>query len=170
MEFLKDLGLDKYLLLAQIANFMILFFILRAVFFKPLKKVLDERKEKISKGLSDADAAKALLEKTAKEKDEIIRSARFEVQTMIEHSRKAAQDIREKIVEDAKFESTKIVQEAQKEAELEMQKMNKQIKGMSLDLSKKILENIVPVIFDEAEKNEVLKKAVKKLEEKNIYE
>lgn len=170
MGFLKDLGLDKYLLLAQIVNFFILFFVLKAFFYKPLKKVLDERKEKISKGLQDADFAKALLENTAREKGVIIKSARLEVQSMIEHSKNIAQDIRYKMVEDARNEAAKVLQDAQKEAELEMQKMNKQIKGMSLDLSKKMLENVMPVLLDESQKAEVLKRALKKLEEKNLYE
>ncbi len=170
MEFLKDLGLDKYLLVAQIINFLILFLILKALFFKPLKKVLEERKERIAKGLEDADTARILLEKTQKEKDEIIIAARQEIHLMMENTRKAAEDIKRKIVEDSKQESEKIVSEAKKEAENEMKKMEKQIKIMSLDISKKILSNVIPVLFDEKEKNAVLNKAVKKLEDKNIYE
>ena len=170
MEFLKDLGLDKLLLVAQIVNFLILFFVLKAVFYKPLKKILEERKEKISKGIEDADAAKELRERTVKEKDEIIRTARIEVQALIEDSRKAADEIKQKIVDDAKTQSEEMVKDAQKRAEEEMKKMEKQIKVMSLDISKKIMENVIPVLMDDAQKNAVLKKAVQKLDEEKIYE
>lgn len=170
MEFLKDLGLDKLLLAAQIVNFLILFFVLKAVFYKPLKKVLDERKEKISKGIEDADAAKELKERTVKEKDDIIRAARIEVQGLIEDSRKTADEIKQKIVDDARAQSEDMVKDAQRKAEDEMKKMEKQIKIMSLDISKKIMESVIPVIMDEAQKNAVLKKAVQKLDEEKIYE
>jgi F-type H+-transporting ATPase subunit b len=170
MEFLKDLGLDKYLVLAQIVNFTILFLLLKAVFFKPLKKVLDERKEKIMKGIQDADAAKVLIEKTEKEKDGIIRTARQEVQVMIEDAKKAASDIKDKIIADAKKESEQMVLEAQSLAEAEMRKMEKEVKTMSMDISRKILGNVIPVLFTGAEKDAILKKAVKTLEEKGIHE
>ena len=170
MEFLKDLGLDKLLLAAQIVNFLILFFVLKAVFYKPLKKVLDERKEKISKGIDDADAAKELRERTVKEKDEIIRAARVEVQTMIEDGRKTAVEIKQKLVDDAKALSEEMVKDAQKKAEDEMKKMEKQIKVMSLDISKKIMESVIPVLMDDAQKNAVLKKVVQKLDEEKVYE
>ena len=170
MEFLKDLGLDKLLLAAQIVNFLILFFVLKAVFYKPLKKILDERKDKISKGIEDADAAKVLKERTVSEKNEIIRTARVEVQAMIEDGRKTADEIKQKLVDDAKAQSEEMVKDAQKRAEEEMKKMEKKIKGISLDISKKIMENVIPVLMDDAQKNAVLKKAIQKLEEEKIYE
>jgi len=170
MEFLKELGLEKYLLIAQIVNFLILFFILKALFYKPLKKVLDERKERIIKGIADAEAARELRERTAKEKDGIIRTARAEMLAMIEDSRKAAEEIKNKIVDDAKLESEQMVNDAKAQAQEEMKKMEKEIKKMSLDISQKIIQNVIPALLDEPEKDIVLKRAVKKLEEKNIYE
>ena len=47
MEFLKDFGVNPILLLAQIVNFTVLLILLKKFFYKPILKVLEERKHKI---------------------------------------------------------------------------------------------------------------------------
>ena len=61
MELLSNLGINGKLLLAQIVNFFILLYILKRFAYKPILKVLDDRKEKIEKGLRDAENAKDKL-------------------------------------------------------------------------------------------------------------
>ena len=51
------LGLDPSILLAQIVNFIILLLILRVIAYQPLRKVLEQRKQRIAQGLEDARRA-----------------------------------------------------------------------------------------------------------------
>ena len=50
----EALGLNLPQLIAQVVNFFVLLFILRAVAYKPILKMLDERKQKIAEGLNAA--------------------------------------------------------------------------------------------------------------------
>ncbi len=53
------LGINLPQLIAQIANFVILLIILRLVLYKPILKMLDQRKQKIAEGLNAAEIARA---------------------------------------------------------------------------------------------------------------
>jgi len=51
MEILKEFGIQPTLLLAQIVNFLIILFVLKKFFYKPIIKVLDARKKRIEVSL-----------------------------------------------------------------------------------------------------------------------
>lgn len=53
------LGINLPQLIAQIANFVVLLIILRLVLYKPILKMLDQRKQKIAEGLNAAEIARA---------------------------------------------------------------------------------------------------------------
>jgi hypothetical protein len=55
----EALGLNLPQLIAQIVNFFVLLFILRLVAYKPILKMLDERKQRIAEGLNAAEIARA---------------------------------------------------------------------------------------------------------------
>ncbi len=66
-EFLEQFGIDWKLLLSQLVNFTLILIILRAFAYKPLIKILKERKEKIEEGLIKAEESDIRL----KEVDQI---------------------------------------------------------------------------------------------------
>lgn len=53
-ELINKLGVDWRLLLAQVVNFLLLFWLLKRFAFKPLGEFLDKRQRAIQKGLDDA--------------------------------------------------------------------------------------------------------------------
>ena len=80
MEILNEaalnIGFDWRMALAQLVNFLIIFYLLKRFVWGSIKKTLAERKAKIDKGLEDAEAAEGLqlkaeqdYEKRVKEED-----------------------------------------------------------------------------------------------------
>ena len=57
MAFFDAFGVDVYKLAFQIINFLLILYLLNRFLFKRVLGLLDERGEKISKGLEDAEAA-----------------------------------------------------------------------------------------------------------------
>ena len=57
----EALGLNLPQLIAQIVNFAILLIILRLTLYKPILKMLDERKQKIAEGLNAAEDRKSVV-------------------------------------------------------------------------------------------------------------
>lgn len=66
-EFLDQFGIDWKLLLSQFVNFSLILIILRVFAYKPLIKILKERKQKIEEGLAKAEQSDVRL----KEVDQI---------------------------------------------------------------------------------------------------
>ena len=78
-------------LIAQVLNFLILVFILAKFAYKPLMKIMDDRKNKIAGDLA---------------------AARQEAQAIIDNARKTAQTAHDKILADTKAEQDQIVKTA----------------------------------------------------------
>lgn len=60
-EFLDKFGIDWRLLLSQTVNFALILIILRIFVYKPLLSILKERREKIEKGLAQAEESEIRL-------------------------------------------------------------------------------------------------------------
>jgi F-type H+-transporting ATPase subunit b len=109
---LGAIGLDGRALLFQIINFVILFWILKMVAYKPVLKMLEARRRKIEQGLKDAEAAtKAaaeaesartkLLHEARAEADKLLAQARDEAAATVKTAETKAQARAEQIVADA---------------------------------------------------------------------
>ncbi len=97
----EALGLNLPQLIAQIVNFFVLLFILRAVAYKPILKMLDERKQKIAEGLNAAEIARAEAA-----------SAQANIQAQLDTARKDGQEI----VANAQNISTRIQADAREQS------------------------------------------------------
>lgn len=109
------LGISVPLLVAQIVNFAVLLFILRLTLYKPVLRMLDERRQRIAEGLNAAEIARqeaasaqaniqAQLEAARKESQEIVANAQA-IATRIEaESREQAAREREAALERARNE------------------------------------------------------------------
>jgi len=151
------------LFIAQIVNFLLLAFIFKRFLYKPMLAVIKNREEKIHKGLLDADQAKKLLEETESRKKEILKETQHESDKIIENARSLASEIREKSLVQAKADSEKLLMEAKIQANLEMERMQKQIKNMALDASSAILQKIVGSTLTKEDKEKFLVNAMQEM-------
>lgn len=164
MDILTKFGFDLKLFLGQALNFLILVVIFKKFLYAPILKVLKEREDRIKKGLDDSKAAAEALERSGRESAEILKSAKQGAQEIMDNARKAAEEIKKEMVERSKAESEKIVEQARSQAALEMQKMEKSVQAMSLDLSKKILSSVISSVFTPEDKERVLRSASEKID------
>jgi F-type H+-transporting ATPase subunit b len=132
---LEALGLDFNRLLQQIVNFAILAFILQTLLYKPVLKLLAERKEKIRKGLEDADKAKAALDGAQAEYEKRLLDARKEGQGIIAQATLASERAREEILAGARVEAQKIVDKAREEIEFERKRVTADLRREVADLA-----------------------------------
>ncbi|MCL4240929.1 MAG: F0F1 ATP synthase subunit B [Dehalococcoidia bacterium] len=97
----EALGLNLPQLIAQVANFFVLLVILRLTLYKPILKMLDERKQKIAEGLNAAEIARAEAA-----------SAQANIQAQLDVARKDGQEI----VANAQNIATRIQADAREQA------------------------------------------------------
>lgn len=163
MEVLQSFGFKPQLFFAQIVNFLILFYVFKRFLYKPIFTMLKTRQDKIEKGLKDAEKARVLKEESEKERTEFLRLARIQSQEILDETKKTADSMREKIRIVAKKDAEKIILEARNQAKIELEKTEKKVKDMALQLSYDILSNISQSFFNEEEREKILKRAMGKL-------
>lgn len=66
-EFISTFHIDWKLMIAQLINFGVVFLVFYFLAAKPLRKLMEERGNTISKGLDDAKESSELLQKAAEE-------------------------------------------------------------------------------------------------------
>jgi F-type H+-transporting ATPase subunit b len=120
---LEALGIDFNRLLQQVVNFGILMLLLQMFLYKPVLRLLEERKERIRKGLEDADKARAALAGAQADYDKRIDEARKEGQAIIAQATQSADRAREEIVAEARLEAQKVVAKAREEIEYERKRV-----------------------------------------------
>jgi len=163
MEILSEFGFDLKLFIAQILNFLVLAFLFKKFLYKPLLSAVKKREEEIRKGLENAEKAEKAMISAEEKKDEIINQAAKEAEKIINESKKSAQTESELIIMATKKESEKIIKNAKDQANLEKLEIEKQISKVAVEASQKILDNVLSDLFTGKEKDEILKRSIKKI-------
>lgn len=168
MELLKNFGFEPSLFFAQIVNFLILAYIFKRFLYKPLLTVLKQRQEKIVKGIEDSEKAALLKEESQKERSEILKQTRAEADEIIKTAKNIAEQARQEILKNSQTEGQKIIQEGKLQASLQIQKMEKKMKEISLDLAYDMISKVIQSLFTEEEKQLILRRTIQKLEKKDL--
>jgi F-type H+-transporting ATPase subunit b len=130
-EFVRQFGIDSRLLLSQVVNFAIVLAALQYFAYKPVAKILKERRERIEDGLMKANEADTRLEevqgisvrklKEAEQKAvELLRSAEARAGeaelALLESSKKKGEVLLREAVQSIEAEREKTRAETEKEA------------------------------------------------------
>jgi F-type H+-transporting ATPase subunit b len=146
---MEGLGINPWMLLAQIVSFLLLLFILRAVGYKPIQKILQERQARIQKGLEDARAAEETRARIEAEREEILARARAEAEEMVAEARRRSQEEREKLLAQAREEAERIRATARQEAEAERAQLLGQMREQIVALAMAAAHKLVGEALDE---------------------
>lgn len=111
-EMLTKLGINWEGFIAQLVNFTVLFLILRFFAWKPISAALEQRRQKIAKGISDAQRADEKLAEIETERNEVMTEARKEASQIIEEAKQKASNLKDEKMRLAKQEIEKQVTEA----------------------------------------------------------
>ena len=127
-----------------IINFFILYLLLKGVLFKPINKVITERREEISKKLEEAELSNKQAQQYRLESENRLKASKKEGKALVEAYKIQAEKIREEIIKKAEEEGKEIIDRAEKEAKRQREKaeseLREQVVSLALALATKILE------------------------------
>jgi F-type H+-transporting ATPase subunit b len=126
---LEGLGINPIYLLSQIVNFAILAFLLYRFAYRPVLNVLDQRRERIEKGLLDARMAEEARANAEAERQQILDEARSEAQGIVAEANRRGETQAAKIVEEARSQAHGMIEEARAEAQAERNRMLGEMRG-----------------------------------------
>ena len=144
---MEIISVNLWQILISLANLLLIFLILKKFLWKPVKKVMDERKAMVDKQFADAAAAEAKAEADKTVWAEKLAGADDEAKSRIADADETARRHGDRIVADAKDKAAGIIRQAEAEAQLERQKATASIKeeiaAVSAELAEKLLEREV---------------------------
>ncbi len=132
----------------QIVATVILFLAIRFLFWKPITKILESRKEQIDKDLADAEQAKANALEIEASLNKELADAKAKVKEMLDNAEKEANIKRETIINSAKEEARRRLDNLEVELVEEKRSMEKQIKQEIVDIAFQAAEKIVSKEID----------------------
>lgn len=163
MEILKNFGFDPVMLVAQIVNFLIIFYLLKRFLYKPVLIMLAKRKDSIAQSLKQAEEARLTLERTLIEEKKILSKASDDGKKIIDEARNGAKQVALDIEENTKKQTEKMIQEAKQQIEQDAKEVEKRLSEkvsvLALDMLTKSLEGVV----GKKEQKQIVTKTLKQI-------
>lgn len=147
-EGIAALGLNLPGLIAQLVNFAILLVVLRLLLWKPILKMLDERKQKIEAGLQRSEEAATQAAASEDEARRVMDEARAEAREATARGQESAARLREELEEQARREADQIITRAREEIRLEREQTVQQLRAEFADLTIQAAERVVGQALD----------------------
>ncbi len=127
----------------QIAATVILFAVVAIFFWKPITKILEERRNQIDKDLKDAEDAKANAIEIEANLQKELAEAKAKIKEMIDTAEKEANIRKETIINAAKEEAKRRLENVEVELEEEKKSMEKEIRHEIVNIAFQAAEKIV---------------------------
>ena len=155
---MEALGINAGNLFVNIICFAIAYLIIAKLIVKPIKKMTDNRKEVIDKGIADAKIAADLRENALQESEKILNAAREESARMLKEATDQIAQMKEDYRKTVDAEVSKELRDSReylnKERELMLSNLRGQIIDLSISGAKKILGE--ELSMDEAKQHKLL--------------
>lgn len=143
MNPLDNFGINPGFLLIQIIAFIVLYVLMTRFIYDPLVNMLNERRNRIAKGLEDAAAAARARENAETEAEKILAQARTQAQKVIDEARGRGEGVAESIESEARQVAAKIQFDAQTEATVirdqQLGDLREQVLNISVAVASRIL-------------------------------
>ena len=144
-------------------NIIVFFLLLRKFLFKPVTKIMEERKSIITKDLDEANAAKEEAQKMKTDYEASIASAREEAAGIVSDARERANIEYQEKIKQANVEITQMKESASQDVVVEkeraMASLQSEIAGIALLAASKVVEKEVNEQSNEQLVDDFLKEA-----------
>ncbi len=139
------LNIDEGLIIWTIITFVLLLIVLKAVAWKPLLAMLDEREKRIQESLDQAEKARQEAQEAAEESRLMISRARAEAQEAVAQGREAAERVAQEVHQRAEGEAQQMLEQArrtiQQEKDQAILELRSRVADLALLAAGKVLED-----------------------------
>ncbi len=143
-DILTKLGLDWKSILFYVVNFIILLGALIALLYKPVKKMLKNKRQSIDGVYAENEQLKAESEKLKADYDKMVADMKLENARVAAKVADAAQELAIAVLAEAQEQAQSIVNSAKKEAATQMEQLKGEyrnsVNGLAVQIAEKLLE------------------------------
>lgn len=161
-----SLGLDLATFVGQLISFLILLGLLTLFGYKPVRKMLDERSQRIKESIERAEATKKEYEQAESAIQKQLEEAREKSQDIIAQATELGNKIKEEARKAAKKEAEVIYAESNLQLEKEQDKAISELRKEFVDTVILATEKVISETLDEEKHRNLIEKI---LEESTIF-
>ncbi|HYI77738.1 MAG TPA: F0F1 ATP synthase subunit B [Chryseolinea sp.] len=143
------------LIIWQLIVFLLLFFLLAKLAWKPIINSLKDREQSIQQALDTAEKARLEMSRLKADNENLLKLAREEREKMLRDARDAANRMKDEAQADAKKSADRIIEDARAAINAEKVNAMKEVKALVANLSLEIAAKILQknLVDDQAQKN-----------------
>lgn len=156
-------GVDWPHLLAQVVSFSIVCILLHRFAYKPILKMLEQRRQQIAQGLADTERIKAELAQAEVKGHEIVLQANAQATTLIEEAHKAAARVQQQETQKAIAAAEQVLIKAREAAAQERARMLAELKQEVGQLVVLTATNVVGKILTNEDQRRMAEETVDRL-------
>jgi len=140
---IADLGINLPVLIGQTLSFIFLLTLLRLFVYKPVLKLLDERRERIQEGLSAAERGREAGQEASRAATEALDQARREGQQVVANAQQVAQRVQEDARSQALVQQEAMLERAraeiQQERDAAIAELRKEFANLTIAAAEKVI-------------------------------
>ncbi len=165
-QLFTQFGIQPHLLIAQIINFGIIVTVLYLVAYKPILRILDQRRDRIEKSLEQAKGIEERTQKLEAEIEKRLHEGREQATQIIAEAKDVGENARNEILVKTSKEISDLTLRAKEEIAREKEKMMEEIKDYIVRTSFLIVDKIVSEKLDDKTKEMMIDAAFHELQPK----
>ncbi len=160
---MEKLGINLAMLISQIVNFTIIAVLLTMLLYRPIQRMLAERRDRIAKSMADVDEARAAAARAQQDYDARIAEAQRKAQEIIGQAAQAGEKVRAEIEAEARREAEAIRQKAHEEAAAEKSRVLAEVQNQIASLSMAATERVLGRAVDAKAQRELVDQIIAEL-------
>ena len=155
-------------IIAQVINFLILVVLLRAVAYKPVVRLLEQRSNKIQESLDKADADQKAAEATLVQYKQKLQDANVKAQEIVDKAEKIARDEHDATILATKKEIEQMKKNAAEDIQRDRERAAAQLKGDVINISLAAAEKIIAKNIDTKENERLIGEFINQLDKEKL--
>jgi F-type H+-transporting ATPase subunit b len=140
---MEKLGLNVSELIWQIVAFGLLIFLLQRFLYRPVLRMLDERRSRIDQSMRDAQTAAEKASAAQAEFERRITESKKEAQAILAQANDTSAKLKEELLIEAREQARQLVEKAKEEIEAErartMGQLEKQVADLAITVSQRVI-------------------------------
>lgn len=163
MEILNQFGINPILLLAQIVNFLVLLLILKRFLYRPILKVLAERRQKIEESLKNAEEIEKRLLATEEERDKVLAKASNEAQRLMDETKKELEAFKEELKQSAQIQAEQIIKKGEEAARARSIQMEQEVMAKVAEVVAAGIEKVTGKVLNKKDQKDLIDRSIKNI-------
>jgi F-type H+-transporting ATPase subunit b len=161
---MEGLGVNWKILLGQIINFAVLFFVLKKFVFKTFLNTLEKRKKVIEDGVKKSEEAERNLSKIRELEQNVKLAGEKNAKELIKSAELTAAKRKQDILEETEKEKTGIIFAAKEAAQREISETKEKQRAETINLSFLLAEKFLKEKMDKEKDGKLLNEIFSKIE------